>query len=104
MGCCILAMGSYVACSINSLFFINLNFLPPGEIFHAFLSVAEFFQNHFFQKILSGIPSEYETDLIRIRPDILSGLIWVQPVCKGYQQTTLVGNELTHCSLGRIKI
>ena len=25
---------------------------------------------------------------------ILSGLIWVQTVCKGYQQTTLVGKEL----------
>ena len=30
---------------------------------------------------------------IQIRPDILSGLIWVQTVCKGYQQTTLVGIE-----------
>ena len=28
-------------------------------------------------------------------PDILSGMIWVQTVCKGYQQTTLAGNELT---------
>ena len=26
--------------------------------------------------------------LIHIRPDIVSGLIWVQAVCKGYQQTT----------------
>ena len=24
----------------------------------------------------------------------MSGLIWVQSFCKGYQQTTLVGNEL----------
>ena len=29
-----------------------------------------------------------------LRPDILSGLIWVQTVCKGYEQTTLVGKEL----------
>ena len=43
-----------------------------------------------FRKILSGIPSEYQTDLIRIRPDILSGLIWVQSVCKGYEQTSLL--------------
>ena len=28
-------------------------------------------------------------------PDILSGLIWVQSVCKGYEQASLVGNELT---------
>ena len=26
--------------------------------------------------------------------DLLSGLIWVQTVCKGYQQTTLVNKEL----------
>ena len=24
-------------------------------------------------------------------PDVLSGLIWVQTVCKGYQQMSLVG-------------
>ena len=26
--------------------------------------------------------------------NILSGLIWIQTVCKGYQQTTLLGKEL----------
>ena len=26
-------------------------------------------------------------------PDVLSGLIWVQIVCKGNQQTTLVSKE-----------
>ena len=36
--------------------------------------------------------SESETDWIEIRPDILSGVIWVQTVCKSYQQTTLVVN------------
>ena len=30
------------------------------------------------------------TDGIQIRPKILSGLIWVQTVYKGYQQTTKV--------------
>ena len=31
------------------------------------------------------------------KPDILPGLIWVQTVCKGYQQTTIGGKELnTH--------
>ena len=29
-----------------------------------------------------------------IRPDNSSGLIWVQTVCQGYQQTTLVDKEL----------
>ena len=32
--------------------------------------------------------------LIQIRPDILSGLVWVQTVCKSYQQTTLGDKEL----------
>ena len=31
---------------------------------------------------------------IQIRPDILSGLIWIQTVCKDYQQTTLAGKEV----------
>ena len=29
----------------------------------------------------------------KIRPDILSGLIWIQTVCKGYQQTTKVATS-----------
>ena len=27
-------------------------------------------------------------------PDILSGVIWVQTVCKDYQQTTVAGKDL----------
>ena len=56
--------------------------------------VRLFFQNQLFQQIISGILSEGQTHWIQIRPDILSGLIWVQPVCKGYEQTTLVGKQL----------
>ena len=44
----------------------------------------------FFNKILSGTLSEYQTVLIEIRPNIMSGLIWVQTVCKDYQLTTKV--------------
>ena len=33
-----------------------------------------------------SIPSGCQTVWIQIRPDILSGLIWVQTVCKGYKQ------------------
>ena len=43
------------------------------------------------------IPSGCQTVWIHIRPDILSGLIWVQSVCKGYQQmpkSLLTGKEL----------
>ena len=35
-----------------------------------------------------SIPSGSQTVWIQIRPGILPGLIWVQTVCKGYQQTT----------------
>ena len=37
-----------------------------------------------FSKNLSGISVECQTVCIQIRPDTLSGLIWVQTVCKGY--------------------
>ena len=32
--------------------------------------------------------------LAQIKPDVLSGLIWFQNVCKDYQQMTLGGKEL----------
>ena len=59
-----------------------------------FLSSSDFSQNQHFRKILLGIRSECQTIWIHIRPDILSGLIWFQTVCKVYRQTTLVGKEL----------
>ena len=69
-------------------------FFAYQEILKTFLSSADIFQNQLFRKILSGIPSEWQTVWIQIRPDILSCLIWVQTICKCYQQTTLVGKEL----------
>ena len=45
-------------------------------------------QNNFFPKILSETLSECQTVRIQIRTDILSVLIWVQSICKCYQQTT----------------
>ena len=55
---------------------------------------ADIFQHQFFRKILSWIPSECQTVWIQIRPDIMSGLIWVQTVCNGYQQPNLIGKQL----------
>ena len=49
-----------------------------------------FFQNKHFQKILSGTLSESQTVWIQIRTDALLVLMWVQIVCKCYQQTTKV--------------
>ena len=57
------------------------------------LSSADFFQNQLFLKILSGT-SECQTVWIQIRTDILSVLLWVQTVCKGYQQTTKVTTSM----------
>ena len=59
-----------------------------------FCSLLIFFRNQLFCKILSGIPSECPTVWILIRHDILSGLIWTQTVCKGYQQTELSRQRL----------
>ena len=59
-----------------------------------FCRLLIFFQNKLFRKILSEIPSECQTVWTLIRPDYLSGLIWVETVCQGYQQTTLEDKEL----------
>ena len=40
--------------------------------------------------VFFSIPSGCQIIWIQIKPDILSGLIWVQTVCKGYQQKTKV--------------
>ena len=58
-----------------------------------------FFQKQLFRKIHSGIPTECQTIWIQIMPNILSCLIWVRTVCKGYQQTALVG-KFTLCPPG----
>ena len=47
------------------------------------------FQNQLFRKNLSGIQPECQTVKIQINPEILSGLIPVQTVCKHNQQTGL---------------
>ena len=65
----------------------QLNLCMLGS-FHLIMLSADIFQHHFFQNILSGITSEYQPAWIHIRPNILSGLIWVQSVRKGYQQMT----------------
>ena len=44
----------------------------------------------FFRNILSGTLAACQTVWIHIRRNFLSVLIWVQTVCKGYQQMTKV--------------
>ena len=62
-------------------------YVPLRALFLVFFKIN-------FLKILSWIPSECQTVWTLIRPDYLSGLIWVQTGCLGYQQTTLVDKEL----------
>ena len=65
-----------------------------GNFFYDILSSADFFLKSTFSKRVSRLVSECQTVWVEIRPNVLSGLIWVQTVCKGYQQMTLVGKEL----------
>ena len=53
-------------------------------LFYLFIVCGFFFFNFFFQNYLSGIPSECQTIWIQI---------WVQTVCKGYQQMTKVATS-----------
>ena len=62
-------------------------------IFACFICGLLIFHNQLFKKNLSGIPLECQIDWIQIRPDILSGMVWVQTVCKSYQQMTLYSRQ-----------
>ena len=53
-----------------------------------FKYLPAFFNDLFSQKNVSGTLSECQTVWLQIRTDVLSVLIWVQTVCKGYQQMT----------------
>ena len=46
----------------------------------------------------STSPPEYHKR-VQIKPDILSGLIWVQTICKGYQQMTKVATSKERVNL-----
>ena len=64
-----------------------------------FLSSADFFQNSTFPKNsfrnTLRLSNRLDSDLARrfLGKKKTSGLIWVQTVCKGYQQTKLVGKQ-----------
>ena len=47
------------------------------------LRVTRYFQEH----------HECQAFYTKIRSTVLLGLIWIQTVCKSYQQTILVGNK-----------
>ena len=56
--------------------------------------IQVFFQNCLVRKHISSILLECQNSLDPDEADVLSGLIWVQTVCKSYQQTTKVEKEL----------
>ena len=58
-----------------------------------FFKISLFLAVAFFGHDISGISEVCQAVWIQIIPDVLSGLIWVQIVCKGNQQTTLVSKE-----------
>ena len=73
----------------------NLPFCMLGTVILLdFLLFTDFFSKTNLKKIFSGIATEYQKAWIEIRPDILSGLIMDQTVCKGYQQRTLAEFKL----------
>ena len=61
--------------------------LPVNVCASCFLS-----SDDFLKKIRNQ--AQVQTVWMRIRPDVLPGLIWVPTVCKGDQQTTLAEKEL----------
>ena len=65
---------------------------------------ADFFQNYLSQKILSGTLSECQIVWIQSRMDLLSVLIWVQTVCKGYQHYDKIaaGKESVKASIAAL--
>ena len=62
-----------------------------------FLSSADFFSKSTFLKKFFQEYHQCQTVWSQIWPNILLGLIWVQTVCKGYEQTTLVSKKFS-CS------
>ena len=62
-------------------------------IFHVFVVICWLFSKLTLKKVLSGTLSECQTAWIQIRANILSVLIWVETVCKGYQQTAKVASS-----------
>ena len=86
---CITPEGEMFSKKIVNILYITVNSLNGGQ-FSINLSTPDFSKIN-FSKPSSKMPLECQTVWIQIRPDNLSGLIWVQSVCKGYQQTTPTG-------------
>ena len=79
-----LSRNSFIFKLINPIYHLLLCMLG---IFAYFLAI---FKINFFLRIISEHSLECQTVWIQIKPDNMSGLIWVQTVCSGHQQMTKV--------------
>ena len=77
-----------------SLKCFHIKALPPRKFFMLFSRLLIFVKINFFEKFFLEYHLSVKQIGSRSGPNILSGLTWVHTVCKGYQQKTLVGNEL----------
>ena len=61
-----------------------IDLLTPEKFQILYFHLLINFKINFLEINLSGLPSEWHTVWIQIRPDILSDLIWVRTFWKGY--------------------
>ena len=58
------------------------NSLNSWHVYVFVCNLLIFFQSQHFRNILLGITSESQIVRIQIKPDKMSGLIWVRTICK----------------------
>ena len=80
--------------NISDIFSSTVYSLPTGKFFPLFCLLICFFKINFFENVFQDYDQNVKQFWIQILPDGLSGLIWVQIVCKSHQQTTLRDKEL----------
>ena len=85
----LLENGIYI-CGKHPLLLTKIRVSDPGPLGPFVLS--------FFQ-ILKAIPSECQTIWTQGKPNVLLGLIWIQTVCKVYQQNTGRQRDLNQIAL-----
>ena len=69
-----------------------INPLPAGNFSPLFCCPLIFFKINFFEKFFQEYHQSVKKVWIQIRPEVMSGLIWVQTVCKSYQLMTVKGD------------
>ena len=78
---------------------LSLMHAVTWEIFHAVLLSADFFKIGFLEKKFFRNTIRMSN---RLGPDQARQNVWVQTVCKGYQQMTLGSRVKACCNLGNV--